>query len=97
MMETQDQMIEKLIKCGFRKSKTTASLYFKYKYLTIRISDHKFFKKHGENENVINYVYKSNNDLKRLVKRLVKKFNLKINLEVNNMNKIKIEKIIIKD
>ena len=80
MNEKLDQMIEKLVQCGFRKSKSTNSLYFKYKYLKIRISDHKFFKKHEENENVINYVYKSNNDLKRLIKRLVKKFNL--NLEV---------------
>jgi len=84
MVTQQDQeiLIEKLVQCGFRKSKSTNSLYFKYKYLNIRISDHKFFKKHNDNEKIINYVYKSTNDLKRLVKRLVKKFNLKINLEV---------------
>ena len=81
MLETQDQLIEKLVQCGFRKSKSTNSLYYRYKYLTIRISDNKFLKKQ-KNENIINYVYKSNNDLKRLIKRLVKKFNLKINLEV---------------
>ena len=82
MMEIQYQkiLIEKLVQCGFRKSKSTNSLYYRYKYLTIRISDHKFLKKKQKNENIINYVYKSNNDLNRLVKRLVKKFNL--NLEV---------------
>ena len=79
MME-QDLLIEKLVQCGFRKSKSTNSLYLKYKYLTIRVSNHKFFRKQ-KNENIINYVYKSNNDLKRLIKRLIKKFELKINLE----------------
>ena len=47
MMEIQYQkiLIEKLVQCGFRKSKSTNSLYYRYKYLTIRISDHKFLKK----------------------------------------------------
>lgn len=80
MMEKQDQkiLIEKLVQCGFRKSKTTDSLYLKYKHLTIRVSNHKFFRKHSNDEKVINYVYKSNNDLNRLAKKLVIKFNLKM-------------------
>ena len=75
-------LIEKLVQCGFRKSKSSNSLYLKYKHLKIRISNHKFFKKQNDNEKIINYVYKSTSDLKRLIKKLVIKFELKINLEV---------------
>ena len=71
-----------LIKNGFRKTKNN-SLYktvkkLKNKVIKVRISNH-FNHINKNNEILINYVVKSNNDIKRVVKRLI---NNKIIMEV---------------
>ena len=66
---------EVLIKNGFRKTKNN-SLYkiikkLKNKVIKVRISNH-FNHLNKNNEILINYVIKNNNDIKKVVKKLIK-------------------------
>ena len=72
-----------LLANGFRKTKNN-SLYktikkLKNKMLKVRISNH-YKHKDFNNEILINYIVKNNNDIKRLVKRLVKNNIIELNI-----------------
>ena len=72
-----------LLANGFRKTKNN-SLYktikkLKNKVIKIRIANH-FNHINKNNEILINYIVKNNNDIKRLVKRLVKNNIIELNI-----------------
>ena len=80
MEKYSDNQIECILKSNnFKKSKNGS--FYKVlkrkgrKVFKIRISNH-IKHKNFENEILINYVFKSNKDLNKILKRLIKKFNL---------------------
>ena len=69
------QIEDVLIKNGFRKTQNN-SLYktikkLKNKVIIVRVANH-YKHKDFNNEILINYIVKNNNDIKRVVKKLIK-------------------------
>ena len=63
-------LLETLEAIGFRVSKSQKSFYIRKNFKTVRISNH-FKYNHYKNENILNYIYKNENQLIKIIKKLI--------------------------
>ena len=64
------ELLETLEAIGFRVSKGGKSFYIRKNFKTVRISNHL---KHNQykNENILNYIYKNESQLIKIIKKLI--------------------------
>lgn len=72
-MEMKDkELLETLEAIGFRASRSQKSFYIRKNFKTVRISNHL---KHNQykDEYMLNYIYKNDNQLIKIIKKLITK------------------------
>ena len=63
-------LLETLEAIGFRASKSGKSFYIRKNFKTVRISNHLKSNQY-KNEKILNYIYKNDNQLIKIIKKLI--------------------------
>ena len=70
-MEMENKkLLETLEAIGFRVSGSGKSFYIRKNFKTVRISNHLKYNQY-KNENLLNYIYKNENQLIKIIKKLI--------------------------
>ena len=64
------ELLETLETIGFRASKSQKSFYIRKNFKTVRISNHLKYNQY-KNENILNYIYKNESQLIKIIKKLI--------------------------
>ena len=71
MVKMKDKnLLETLEAIGFRSSRSQKSFYIRKNFKTVRISNHLKYNKY-KNENILNYIYKNESQLIKIIKKLI--------------------------
>ena len=66
------ELLETLEAIGFRASRSQKSFYIRKNFKTVRISNHLKYNQY-KNEYMLNYIYKNDNQLIKIIKKLITK------------------------